>query len=199
MEFKEIVARRYSARKFESRRIPDAKVAELLDLVRQAPSALNLQPWKIKVITDPKLKEQLRAVSWNQEQVVTCSHLLVFCANTDLTSTIKWLDAAMKRANVPEEARSHIINLSSDMNLKMTPEQRLAFAQCQVYLAMSHALLGAVALGFDACPMGGFDPQGYTRILNLPANLVPTLAVPIGYATDKSGPRVRLPLKELVF
>ena len=58
------------------------------ELVRFAPSALNLQPWKIKVITDKKTKEALRPATNDQEQVTTCSHLLVFCADADYDSLI---------------------------------------------------------------------------------------------------------------
>jgi nitroreductase len=57
MEFKEIVMSRYATKKFDGRKIPEPKITELLELIRFAPSALNIQPWKIKVITDQKTKE----------------------------------------------------------------------------------------------------------------------------------------------
>ena len=40
------------------------------------PSGLNLQPWKIKVIIDQKIKEGLFPATLNQQQIITCSHLL---------------------------------------------------------------------------------------------------------------------------
>ena len=61
MEFKDIVMQRYATKKFDGRKVPEAKMKELLELIRFAPSALNVQPWKIKVVTDPKVKEQLEA------------------------------------------------------------------------------------------------------------------------------------------
>jgi nitroreductase len=48
-------------------------------MIRFAPSALNLQPWKINVVTDQKVKEELNPAAFNQEQVTICSHLFVFC------------------------------------------------------------------------------------------------------------------------
>ncbi len=54
-------------------------------MIRFAPSALNLQPWKVKVVTDEDTKKKLSAASMEQAQINSCSHLLVFCADTDLS------------------------------------------------------------------------------------------------------------------
>ena len=199
MEFKDIVMQRYATKKFDGKRIPEAKVNELLELVRFAPSGLNLQPWKIRVITDQKIKEQLFPATFNQEQITTCSHLLVICANTDLDGLIKRVDQTMKEAAVPDEFRKMLMGFAKDMNGGMSPEQRLAWAQCQVYLALGNALNGAKALGIDSCPMTGFDPQEYSRILKLQPHLVPTALCPLGYAADKPMTKVRLPKEEILF
>jgi len=199
MEFKEIVMSRYATKKFDGRKIPEATINELLELVRFAPSALNIQPWKIRVITDQKTKEQLRPASWNQEQITTCSHLLVFCANTDFAGLIKKLDQLLQKSRAPEEMQKMVIGLASDLTAKMPPEQRLSWAQGQVFLALANALNGAKALGFDSCPMGGFDPKEYSRILALPPTVVPTMLCPVGYAADKPMPKVRFPKEDIVF
>jgi nitroreductase/dihydropteridine reductase len=107
------------------------------------------------VVTDPQVKELLRSASWGQPQITSCSHLLVFCANTDLDGTIDRLDLAFQSADAPEESRNMVI--------------------------------------------GGFDPQAYARILDIPAHLVPVAACPVGYAADQPMPKVRFPLDEVVF
>jgi nitroreductase len=199
MEFKEIVMSRYATKKFDGRKIPEPKITELLELIRFAPSALNIQPWKIKVITDQKTKEQLRPASWNQEQITTCSHLLVFCANTDFAGLIKKLDQLLQKSRAPEEMRKMVIGMASELTAKMPPEQRLSWAQGQVFLALANALNGTKALGFDSCPMGGFDPKEYSRILALPPTVVPTMLCPVGYAADKPMPKVRFPKEDIFF
>src|SRR4030042_3976339 len=98
MEFKEIVMQRYATKKCEGKKIPEGKINELIELIRFAPSAINLQPWKIKVITDPKIKEQLFPATFSQEQISSCSHLLVFCANTDVDGQIRKTEQALKEA-----------------------------------------------------------------------------------------------------
>jgi len=96
MEFNDIVMSRYATKKFDGKKIPEKKVDELLEMVRFAPSALNLQPWKIKIVTDQKIKVQLKPAGFNQEQITTCSHLLVFCADPDYDGLIKKARSALK-------------------------------------------------------------------------------------------------------
>jgi len=199
MEFKEIVMSRYATKKFDGRKLPEQKVNELFEIIRFAPSAVNLQPWKIKVVTDQKVKEQLKPATNDQEQVTTCSHLLVFCANPDFDSLLKKDEALMKKSGVPEETRNFIIGMIKGMTGKMTAEQKLCWAKSQLFLALGNAVNGAKSLGFDSCPMGGFNPDEYTRILKIPPPLVPTMLCPIGYAADKPMPKVRFAKEEIFF
>jgi nitroreductase/dihydropteridine reductase len=199
MEFKDIVMKRYATKKFDGRKVPESKMKELFELIRFAPSALNVQPWKIKVITDQKVKEQLKPATWNQEQITTCSHLLVFCANTDFKGLIDRLEQLLKQAKMPEEVAKMVKEMAVDFFLKIPPEQQVAWAQHHVFLALGNALNGAKSLGLDSCPMGGFDPKEYARILRLPPNLVPTMLCPVGYAADQPMPKLRFPVEEIFF
>ena len=107
MEFKDIVMQRYATKKFDGRKISEEKIGELLELVRFAPSALNLQPWKIKIVTDQKIKDQLRPATNDQEQITSCSHLLVFCADPDYEGLIRRLGTLLQNQGVSEELRNH--------------------------------------------------------------------------------------------
>lgn len=198
MDFKECVEQRYATKRFDGRPIPDAAVRELLELVRLAPSALNLQPWRIRVVSDPAQKEALKPAAFGQEQITTCSHLLVFCADPDYGGLIRRLDALLATNGVPEETRSAIVEMAARFADAMTPEQRLAWSQAQTYLALSNALHGAKSLGFDSCPMTGFDPAAFSRLLAIPGPLVPVILCPIGYAADSPGQKIRLPLEEIL-
>ncbi len=199
MEFKEIVQSRYAAKKFDGKPLDQKKVDELLEIIRMAPSSFNIQPWKVKIVTDQKLKEQLKAVSWNQEQVTTCSHLLVFCANSDIMGNIAKLDKQMQAAKMPDDARKAYVDMMQGAFKDTDEAYRLAWAQRQLYLALENALLGAKALGFDSCPMEGFDAEQYAKILGLPKNIVPTALCPIGFAADKPKPKSRLSKEDIFF
>ena len=199
MEFRDVVMQRYATKLFTGETVPEDLIGQLLEVIRYAPSALNLQPWKIKVVTDPQVKELLSSASWGQPQITSCSHLLVFCANTDLVGTIDRLDQALRAAGGPDESRNMVIALAQRMAGGMTPDETLGWARAQTYLALGNAANGAKALGLDSCPMSGFDPEAYARVLDLPAHLFPVAVCPVGYAADQPMPKMRFPLDELVF
>lgn len=199
MDFRQIVMSRYATKKFDGKKIPEAKVAELLELVRFSPSALNLQPWKIRIVTNQQVKEQLRPAAFDQEQITSCSHLLVFCADPDYGSLIQRLGALLKKNGVPEEMQKMITGMAENFTKPMSPDQKLAWSQAQTYLALGNALNGAKSLGFDSCPMGGFDPKEFSRILKIPPPLVPVMLCPIGFAADKPMPKVRFAKEDIVF
>ena len=194
MEFEKIVHERYATKLFDGRKLPEDKVNRLLEMIRYAPSSFNIQPWKIMIVTDAKLKEKLTPVSMNQKQIESCSHLLVFCANKDIAGNIDRLEKLMKKAG----ASTSYIEIMRGFDKSLSEEQKLSWAQMQTYLALGNALNGAKALGFDSCPMEGFDPKEYSKILKLPNNLVPTALCPIGYAADKQQEKLRF-AKEEVF
>lgn len=199
MNFKEIVTNRYAAKKFDGKKIEQKKIDELLEMIRYSASSFNIQPWKIKVVTDQIVKDKLMAVSWNQPQIGTCSHLLVFCADTNVEANIDKLEAAMIKAGATKEGISGYVGMMRAFAEGLQGDFRKSWAQKQCYIALGNALNGAKALGFDSCPMEGFDPKEYTKILNIPTNLTPTLVCPIGFAVDTPHPKLRFSKEEIFF
>jgi nitroreductase / dihydropteridine reductase len=198
VDFQDVVMQRYATKQFTGQPVPAAAMDELLELIRYAPSALNLQPWKIRVVTDAALKEQLLPASWGQPQITSCSHLLVLCANTDLGGCIERLDRALTDAGVPQEMRTMVLGIARNMAASMTPDETLGWARAQTYLALGNAVNGAKAVGLDSCPMTGFDPAAYSRVLGLPSHIVPVAVCPVGYAADQPMPKMRFPMEELL-
>jgi nitroreductase / dihydropteridine reductase len=194
MEFKDVVMQRYATKAFTDQKVPEEKIDELLDLIRFAPSALNLQPWKVKVVSDQATRDQLAPAMFGQPQAVRCSHLLILCANTDIDDVIATADRVMKDAGFPDDRRAQMIGMANTVKANFTP----AWAQQQVYLAFANAVNGAKSLGLDSCPMTGFDPAQVSKILGLPANLVPTAVVPVGYGADAPVAKARLSRENLL-
>jgi nitroreductase len=200
MEYKDLVIERYNAKKFDGRKIDDKTLNELYDIIRYAPSADNLQPWKIKVVSDQAIKEKLMpaTMAFNQERIKTCSHLLVFCADRDLESHWPRLEAVMKKAGYPDEEIKHMGGVAK-MIIARPPEERLNRSQWDVFLAVGNAVNGAKSLGFDSSLMGGFNTLEYARILEISPSLQPTLLVAIGYAADQPLKKVRFPVGDVFF
>jgi len=199
MEFKDIVMQRYATKQFDGRMIDDSTLFMLLDIIRYSPSAFNLQPWKIKIITASRIKKNLLPHTNNQLQVTTCSHLFVFCANTELEKLVDKAVEGLARSGLPKETVSQYAAMIKGYIGSMRPEQRVAFAREQIHIALGNAVNGAKSLGLDSCPMGGFDPTGYAETLFLPEEYIPVVLCAVGYAVDKPNPKWRLPREEVFF
>lgn len=195
MDFKDIVMGRHAVRKFSDRKVSESDVEKLMELIRFAPSSYNLQPWKIKIVSDRETLDKLAPATWHQPQMVSCSHLLIFCADFDIKSKIDHLERIFVEKGIPLE----VIKMMRDFEAGMNDEQKKAWAQRQLYLALGNALNGAKALGFDSSPMEGFNPAEYSKILGLPHNIVPTALCAIGYAEGAPRDKIRFPVKDVFF
>ena len=199
MEFKDMMRSRCATRKFDGKAIPQDKLNDLFEMIRLTPSAVNIQPWKIKVVSDQKIKQALFSATFNQKQITSCSHLLVFCANTNTDALIEKVNGLMKEAGAPDEMRNTVIGIAKGMTGSMSPEAKLGWVQCQVHLALETAVYGAASLELASCPMTGFDPVEYARILELPESLVPTILCALGYPAEKPGPKMRFTKEDIFF
>ncbi len=199
MEFGEITKQRYAAKKFDGRMVPEEKIEELCEMIRLSASSFNLQPWKFKVVADQKVKDRIMEASWGQPQVGTCSHLIVMCADTEVGKLIDRLESSLSKTGMPAENLQAYVKMMRGFANGMSDEQKLSWAQKQVYIALGNALNGAKALGLDSCPMEGFDPKKCAEILGLPKNIVPTVLCPIGHAADKPRGKVRFAKEDVFF
>ncbi len=197
MEFQELISARYACKLFDGRQVPEEKISELLEMVRLAPSGLNIQSWKIRVVSDAATKELLSPATHDGPQVKSCSHLLVFCADTDVTTLNEKLGQAMKTHNVPDNIWDIVMGIAGEL-AALPPAAFRCWSQCQVYIAATYAILGAKALGLDSCPMTHFVPEEYSRILGLPDSLVPTILCAVGNAADQPPPKWRYPVEDFV-
>ena len=197
MELRQAIAQRYAAKHFDGRPIPEEKVLELLEQIRWAPSGLNIQPWRVKVVSDEALKHELSVATYDEPQIMSCSHLLVFCADTDFPRLSERLMTRMEAEGVPPEVRAIVGSIAADMG-NMPSEAWAAYAVANTYLPAFLAQLVAKDLGFDSCMMSHFKSDEYARILGLPGHLVPAILCPLGYADDVPLPKWRYSVQELL-
>ena len=82
MNFLELVKMRHSVRSYEDRPVETEKLDYIMECVRMAPSAVNFQPWKYKIITEP---ETLKAIqtAYAREWFQTAPCVIVACADHD--------------------------------------------------------------------------------------------------------------------
>ncbi|PAW79968.1 MAG: NAD(P)H-dependent oxidoreductase [Verrucomicrobia bacterium Tous-C9LFEB] len=162
---------RYAVKKFD----PAQVIApEIWTAIEQAlvltPSSFGVQPWKFFVITNRQLKEQLVAHTFGQRQVADASHLVFFAANA--TVTLSDIDhyirriASVRQSDIEslEPYRQRLIS-----TLVEGPKAKTIFewTSQQSYIALGNFLTSAALLGVDACPIGGFNPAEYDKVLGL--------------------------------
>jgi nitroreductase len=172
---------RYSVKKFDrARKIPPADWQALEDALVLTPSSYGLQPWKFVVVTDPAMKDQLLPLSWNQAQIVDCSHVVVFCIRRPLGT--EHIDAHVKR--MAEVRGVGVEALAKFRNVVVTDLVEGArawtinlWAANQVYIALGNFMTAAAVMGIDTCPMEGIVPAKYDDILGLTARGLATVVV----------------------
>jgi nitroreductase / dihydropteridine reductase len=198
MEFSDIVKSRRSIRQYQSLAVRDATIEELLAIIGLSVSAINLQPWRIKVVKDQETKDKIFTAAFDQNHVRTCSHLLVLCADTDYPALIEKLARSQEAAGVDEETRQRTLEFATSASSGMTPERKLQWSQEQVFIALGNAVNGAYSLGLGACPMTAFKPDEVAAILDLPPTTVPTAMVTLGYSAEPGSVKLRHPVSEIL-
>lgn len=79
MQFKTAFLARRSVRKYRKKEVPLSLVGEILDLARYAPSSGNLQNWRILVVTDKRLRNQVADACLQQTWMVDAPVHLIIC------------------------------------------------------------------------------------------------------------------------
>ena len=186
---------RRSVKAFDSQhQMTQIEVDQLLSLAMLSPTAFNIQHWRFVVVTDPVLRHQIRAVSWNQAQVQEASLLIVLTA--DLQAWAKqperyWKDAPQAVADQLVPAIGHFYTG------KETMQRDEAMRSCG--MAAMTIMLAAKEMGYDTCPMDGFDFDAVAKLLNLPADHTPAMFVVVGKALQPARPRSgQLAMNEVV-
>lgn len=178
---------------------PDHKMTEveiqaLLELALLAPTSFNMQNWRFVVVSDQAKKDAIRAASWNQAQVSEASILIVLCANLRAYENGEryWVHA-------PEPVRDMLVPMIEPF-YKDNPELQRDEAMRSIGIAGQTLMLSAKSMGYDSCPMIGFDPQKVAEIINLPEHHIIGMLLPVGKALKDANVRAgQLDYDEVVF
>jgi len=198
---------RYATKVFDTaKKIPPDVWQTLEHALVLSPSSYGLQPYHFLVIQDPAQRAELLRHSWNQKQVVDASHYVVFVARTQMMESD--LDRLIVRTADVRKIPAASLNFFREMmlgDLVRGPRGRIAheWATRQAYIALGNLMTCAAVLGVDACPMEGFVPAEYDRILGLEnSGYASVVCCALGYraSTDKYAalPKVRFEVADLV-
>jgi nitroreductase len=194
LSVREAAERRRSIRAYEPGPIPADDLREILDVVRLAPSAFNVQPWRFVVVETPELKERLAAAAYGQRQVHSAPAVIVLY--TDMEDALARVDEVVHPGMDPEAragTRETILRIFGGQS----EEQRETWAAGQGYIALGYLLLAAEAHGYQTSPMTGFDAAAVKELLGLPENARVPALVAIGRGTEEGFPPHRHPLERI--
>jgi nitroreductase len=174
-------------------RMSPEETNQLLNLAMLSPTAYNIQNWRFLLAEDPELRKQLRAVAWDQSQVTDASLLIVLCA--DLKAWDKQPDRYWAAA--PEEVKNFMIPATGDYYRGKDQVQRdEAMRSCGI--VAQTLMLSAKAMGYDSCPMDGFDFDAAAKLIELPDDHIISMLIAIGKGTKEPWPRPgQLPVHEV--
>ncbi|OAS20739.1 nitroreductase family protein [Paenibacillus oryzisoli] len=201
-DFSEVVKGRRSANKF----IPDIGISELeveeiMNTVKFAPSAFNLQHTHYVVVKDPDIKEDIYQAAYKQYKIQSASAVIVVLGNMDAYKDVARINEGFLNLGVinKQEYDMTVESVSTfyeDRGEAFMRDEAIRNASLSAQLFM----LAAKEKGWDTCPMIGFDPELVSKAIHLPERYVPVLLVAIGKEdTSKQRPRgYRKPVGEFV-
>ena len=162
---------RYATKQFNpDKKIPDDVWTALEDILVLTPSSYGLQPWKFIVVTDPKVKEQLKPISWGQSQITDCSHLVVFTIKKNLSAADvdRFIEStATTRGDSVESLAGYRGMIVSDLVEGPRSMDINHWSARQAYIALGNLMTSAAVLGIDTCALEGIEPPNYDKVLGL--------------------------------
>lgn len=195
MNVSEAINTRRSIKHFDvHHRMTQVEIDALMSLAMLSPTAFNIQNWRFIIVTDPVLRQQIRSVSWNQAQVEEASLLIVLTA--DLKSWAKQPERYWQ--NAPKTLADYLVPAIGHYYENNEQAQRDEGMRSCGMAAMT-IMLAAKEMGYDTCPMDGFDFDAVSKILNLPADHTPAMFVVVGKGVKPAHVRGgQLPMDEVV-
>lgn len=196
MDVKKAIETRRSVKVYDPQhRMSEDEIRTLMEYTILSPTAFNIQHWRFVAVHDIALRAEIRKVSWNQAQVTDASLLLVVCMD------LKAWDKAPQRywRNAPPHVQDHMVSGMREFyagNEQMQRDEGLR--SCSI-AAMSLMLL-ARDMGYDSCPMDGFDFNAVAKLIRLPADHAICMMITVGKKMQEPRPRSgQLALAELFF
>lgn len=191
------ISERHAVKKYESELpMPEEDLQLILKAASEAPSAWNLQHWRFLVIESEADKQKLLPVAYNQIQVVESSLTIAVLGDLEANRNTVIYDHAVEAGFMSSEVRDALVGQidAAYQNAQIARDSAVMNAS----LAAQNIMLAARSLGYDTCPIGGFNPRQLIQEFNISSRYVPVMLITVGKAKEPARPSGRLPLSETV-
>lgn len=196
---------RYATKKFNAdKKIAQTDLDVLKEAIRLSASSYGLQPYQVIIVENEQLRQQIKAVAWNQTQITDSSELVIFAniTNVGATEIQKYIANMAQVREIPLESLKGFEDMMNNAVGSLTDDAREIWTAKQAYIALGTLLSAAADLKIDATPMEGFDKNAVNTILGLTEKgLSAAVIVSLGYRHDDDAAqhlkKVRKPNEEL--
>jgi nitroreductase len=134
---------RYATKKFDSTyQLSESELNTIKEVIQLSPASFGLQPYKVLIVTNPEIREQLKTVSWNQPQVTDASALLVFVKNknVDESEVDLFVENIINTRGVTKEMLAEYEGMMKHAVSSQTEDQKGIWVEKQIYLAVGNLL-----------------------------------------------------------
>ena len=185
MQTLEAIKERRSVKHFDpNHKLTEDEIKKLFEMAKLSPTSFNIQNWRFVYVDDKAIQAQLRAAAWNQAQVEDASGTIVVCA--DLKAAEKNPERYWK--DTDKNVQEMIVPMITKFYAGNPDLQRdEAIRSCGI--AAQTIMLTAKDMGYDSCPLIGFDSQKVAEIINLPKDHIVALMITVGKALKPANPR----------
>lgn len=203
----ELQHRRFATKKFDpTLRISDEDWAALVEVGRLAPSSLGFEPWKMLLLNNECMKQDLKSMAWGAVSMLHgASHFVIYLARKGVNYETPYIERLMKEARHrsydPESAYAHRIKSFQESDFDLNDERSLFdWASKQTYIQMANMMNAAALMGMDSCPIEGFDKAKVEAYLEEKGVLDTSefgvsVMCAFGYRNEEIKPKVRGILK----
>ena len=186
---------RYATKKFDPRKkVSEQDLKYLKEAVQLSVSSYGLQLYKVLIVRDASIREELREASWGQSQVTDASHLFVFCNFSEHKDEYvdDYINNIVETQNIPFSAVAGYGEFIKENLSKKTTSEWQSWSKRQTYLSLANLLNACAELKVDACPMEGFDSAAYNEILGLDKKgLNASVIATVGYRSEQDETQYR--------
>jgi nitroreductase/dihydropteridine reductase len=152
-----------------SKKVIEEDLNKILEAARLAPTSSGLQQFRIIVVENKEIREQLVTGSLNPECMIEASCVLVFAAWDEYTP--ERINAIYDRTTEERDLSQGRFNSYTDkikeIYAKQSKEQHFIHAARQSYIGLGMALAQAAELKIDSTPAEGFNNKVVDQVLEL--------------------------------